>query len=132
MDESFQFDRDAAVDFPDIGQAHFPGHDDAAGTEVMPELDTGPVGRIGLGRNVDGQFRHELAGQTENPRIGNEQGVYAYIPQKAQVIRQSREVFIVRENIDRHMDPFSPFMGIGHGFFQLIPGEIVTEGAETE
>ena len=71
------------MDFFDIGKAHFPGHDDAAGAEVMPELDTGPVRRIGLGRNVDGQLRHKLAGQTENPRVGNEQGVYANIPQKA-------------------------------------------------
>ena len=72
---------DAAMDFFDIGKAHFPGHDDAAGAEVvMPELDTGPVRRI-TGSKRDGQLRQCLR-QTENPRVGNEQGVYGQYPAK--------------------------------------------------
>ncbi len=56
VDEAFQFDiGDFGVDFLDVAEAHFAGHDDARCAVVMPEFRRRPVGRIGLGRHVDGQ-----------------------------------------------------------------------------
>ena len=133
MDETFQFDiRHFSVDFLDVAEAHFAGHDDARCAVVAPEFRRCPVGRIGLGRHVDGQVRHELPGHGEDARIGDEDGVDADVAQVHEVIRQGLEVVVVREDIDCHVDMLAPGMSVIDGFLQFFIGEVIAESPQAE
>ena len=133
VDEAFQFDiGHFGVDFLDVAEAHFAGHDDARCAVVMPEFRRRPVGRIGLGRHVDGQVGHELPGHGEDARIGDEDGVDADVAQVHEVIRQGLKVVVVREDIDRHVDVLAPGMGVVDGFLQFFIGKVVAESPQAE
>ena len=133
VDEAFQFDiGDFGIDFLDVAEAHFAGHDDARCAVVAPEFRRCPVGRVGLGRYVDRQVRHELPGQGEDARVGDEDGVDADIAQVDEVFRQALEVVVMREDVDRHVDVLAPGMGIVDGFLQFFIGKVVAESPQAE
>ena len=60
----------------------------------MPELYGRPVGRIALGRNVDRKVRHQLPGQGEDARVGDEDGVDADIAEVNEIFRKAFQIFI--------------------------------------
>lgn len=81
---------------------------------------------------MDRQVGHELPGQGEDARVGDEECVDADIAQVDEVFRQALEVVVMREDVDRHVDVLAPGMGIVDGFLQFFIGKVVAESPQAE
>ncbi len=62
---------------PDAAGAHFPGQVDPVYSLILPELGRGRIGRVGLGREMDGDVRDPAAGHGHDAGIGDNDAVYS-------------------------------------------------------
>ena len=77
-------------------------------------------------------MRHHLPGQGPDAQIGNEKGVDATGFQAAKIVRQPRQVRVMGENIDGHIDLTPQAVGKDDGLPQLVVCEIRREGPQAE
>ena len=81
---------------------------------------------------MDRKVRHQLPGQGEDARVGDEDGVDADIAEVNEIFRKAFQIFIVREDIDRDVNPLAQRMGVVDGFFQFFIGKVVAERPKAE
>ena len=90
----------------------------------MPEIIGPVVGIIRLGTDMGLNFRTNLPGNLEYPRIGNNQGVRADFLQFFKIRFHPVQISVMGQNIGRHENPGTMGMGEFNAFLHILHGKI--------
>jgi hypothetical protein len=123
---------DFPTDLLDLGQRQFPGQVEAHRPLPQPEPGGQAVGDIGLGREVDRQFRGQAPGPQQDAGVRDDQGVHADLPQFQEIGVQARQVVVMGEDIDRHIDLHPMGMGVDHRLAHRFRLEVAGLGTQAE
>ena len=105
VDEHLQLHaRHLLTDLTDLFQRQFAREDGAGQALAAPELDAGPVHRVGLHRQVDVHVREVLAHQHDQPRVGHDQRVRPHRHHRLQILDEGLQLGVVRRNVDHHVE----------------------------
>ena len=77
MDEHFQIHRTFLADLGDFLQGHLPRKHHARGSQLLPGIDSTPVGRIRLRTHMQLKLRYELTRHGKNTQIRNQHSIRA-------------------------------------------------------
>ena len=72
------------------------------------------------------------AGSMDKLKMAFLYGVDADIAEVNEIFRKAFQIFIVREDIDRDVNPLAQRMGVVDGFFQFFIGKVVAERPKAE
>ncbi len=105
MDEDLQFHaRHLFTDLADFLQRQLAGKDRTGQPLLAPELDAGPVHRVGLDRKVNGHLGEMLANQHDQAWIGHDQRIRAHRHHRLQVLDEGAQLGVVWRNVDHHIE----------------------------
>ena len=105
MDEHLQLHgRNLLADFGDFFQRQFPRQDDPAQALLLPELDTRPVHRVGLHREVNRHLREVPAHQHDQAGVGHDQRIRRHGDHGRQILEEGLELGVVRRDVDHHIE----------------------------
>jgi len=97
----------------DLFQRQFARQDDPAQTLLLPELDTGPVHRIGLDRQMNRHLREVFAHQHDQARVRHDQRVRGHGNYRFQILEEGAQLGVVRGNIDHYVKALALGVGLG-------------------
>ncbi len=108
----------------DLGERELAGEHDPSAAQIGRSPH--PVGRVDshLGRGVERQVGHELAGDSGDPHVLDEDGVRARRVASDQVVRDGFELAVGYERVHRDIDP--DVAGVG-----VLDGGLERSGIET-
>ena len=119
-------------DLRDLGKAQLPGQHHPAGAQVVP----GPgalVVRDGLlGGDVALTPGSVLSRKSKDSQIRQDQGVHPGVLEELQVRREAYDLVVPWHGVHSAVDLDAVLVGEGHGFGQLLRGEIPGEGPHPE
>ncbi|MCY1177391.1 hypothetical protein D9M73_176970 [compost metagenome] len=92
------------ADLGDFFQGQLSGQDDPAQALLLPELDTGPVHRIGLHRKVDRHLRIVPAHQHDQAGVGHDQRIGGHGDHRFKVLEEGLELGVVRRDVHHHVE----------------------------
>ena len=131
MDEHLQFDPARLADGAKLRQPELTGQIQPAHTLPRPKTDAGDVSDIGLGRQMERQFRHQPGGEVKHTGVGNDQPVSADVTEKEEVGGQPVQVTVVGENVDRDIDLDPVVVGVVDGPAQLLVCKVGGAGTQS-
>ncbi|MNH28658.1 hypothetical protein D3C79_888430 [compost metagenome] len=79
---------------------------------LLPELDTGPVHRIGLHRKVDRHLRIVPAHQHDQAGVGHDQRIRGHGDHRFKVLEEGLELGVVRRDVHHHVKALALCMGL--------------------
>ena len=131
VDEHFQLHvGHVLADFLDLFERQLARENHPAKAELLPELDTGPIHRVGLHREVDRHLREVLANQHDQARVGHDQGVGRHLDDRGEVLDEGLELGIVRRNVDHHVEALAQGMRLADTQRQVGVVELVVAHAQ--
>ena len=111
---------------PDLLQAQFPGRHDAADAEFLHQFHRLRVIHRGLGRQVDRQFRKVLSQHTDQTHVRRDDGIRADLPQRRRIVESVRQLPVLQQSIEGHVDLHAALVGIADGIPEPGQGEILS------
>ena len=105
-------------------QGQLPGQYDAPGPQIGKNPGGGGVHHIGLGADVQRQFRHPPAKHGKGTQVADDGGVHPGLICPLRVIRQVVQLVVIGQNVEGQIKSFARLMDDAQGFVQFFPIKI--------
>ena len=115
-----------------LRERKLPREDDTLRAQALPGCNCRVIRDISLRADVKFHLWNYLATEREDPQISDQQGIDLDFLQETQVARQLRDIFIVWEDIHRHIDALAVRMCERDASAELLAAEIPPERTQAE
>ena len=124
--------RNLAAKFPQFLKRHLSGRHDTGYAHVIPELRSHIIRRIRLCAQMEYSIRQNFPKYGDHTWIGYEKSVDFQISDPSEKIRKKTNIFIMSEDIYRHIDLFSSFVSVFRSLTDFFLCKIAGAGPQTE